>query len=372
MPNKGIDFQMKDRLHWIFRLLVEAMSVVLLAGCTHLPAASMVDLPLPQFQPAPLFDEQIRSQQLADGVRIFFNAPKMIDRSRPTRLIIYALPNGSNIEETLGATLVAGLSARHDIQHIAAQTRVLRKVNDEENIVLVLVEADGKAWPAWRAKRPDNARLIAEIFDGIQKEIATLLPTPLRVSLMAHSGGGSFIWGLMNHAALPASIDRIALLDANYSFDSALQHGSKFLHWLQQSSDRRLIVIAYDDREILYEGKRVIGPTGGTWRASGRMLDDFGRHLTLAKVPDDNFDITTAMPRVSNSASQNESQIVFYLHRNPQNKILHTRLVGEMNGFLMAATLATTAERTWGNFGEPRAYSAYVQATPFVFSPGAP
>ena len=42
---------------------------------------------------------------------------------------------------------------------------------------------------------------------------------------------------------------------------------------------RRLIVLAYDDREIMLDGKKVVGPDGGTFRATGRMRDAFGQDL---------------------------------------------------------------------------------------------
>lgn len=58
------------------------------------------------------------------------------------------------------------------------------------------------------------------------------------------------------------------------------------------------------------------------------------------------------------------SGAVFFIHRNPANKILHTRLVGEMNGFLEAMTLGTPVESKWGAFGGPRAYTKLVEPSP--------
>ncbi len=48
------------------------------------------------------------------------------------------------------------------------------------------------------------------------------------------------------------------------------------------------------------------------------------------------------------------------VHENPQNKILHTALVGEMNGLLHSLAHDAGAE-TWGKFGGPRAYAKWVQ-----------
>ena len=69
--------------------------------------------------------------------------------------------------------------------------------------------------------------------------------------------------------AIPASIDRIAFLDSNYSFDAAM-HAKKLEDWLKGNNNRRLIVICYDDREIIGRAPAA-GYTwaGGFWRWSG-------------------------------------------------------------------------------------------------------
>ena len=48
------------------------------------------------------------------------------------------------------------------------------------------------------------------------------------VTLAGHSGGGSFMFGVVEASQeIPATIDRIAFLDANYAFDANL-HADKF------------------------------------------------------------------------------------------------------------------------------------------------
>jgi len=42
-------------------------------------------------------------------------------------LILYALPNGNTIEQTKGRRVAEGLDWHFGIQHIAAQTRYLRR-----------------------------------------------------------------------------------------------------------------------------------------------------------------------------------------------------------------------------------------------------
>ncbi|MGE3780322.1 MAG: hypothetical protein AB7F89_24245, partial [Pirellulaceae bacterium] len=51
---------------------------------------------------------------------------------------------------------------------------------------------------------------------------------------------------------------------------------------------------------------------------------------------------------------------------NPDNKILHTALVGDMNGLLQGLTLGTEQATTWGTFGGPRAFTSWIQPKPFV------
>src|SRR5205085_4229257 len=117
-------------------------------------------------------------------------------------------------------------------------------------------------------------------------------------------------------------------------------------------ADRRLVVIAYDDREITLNGKRVVGPTGGTFRASQRMIDRFSKDLPLSDE--------SSGPFIHRRGLQ--GQIEFFVHPNPENKILHTALVGEMNGLLCGLALGAANENNWGHFGGPRAYTKWVQA----------
>jgi hypothetical protein len=53
-----------------------------------------------------------------------------------------------------------------------------------------------------------------------------------------------------------------------------------------------------------------------------------------------------------------------YVHSNPENRILHTALVGEMNGLLQV--LADGTDIAWGKFGGPRAYEKWIQPSPGI------
>jgi hypothetical protein len=304
----------------------------------------------------PPLDDSITAFHAVDlEVRIAIDSPRADSRAIDTRVLFYALPNGNTIEQTLGCKLTPGLDWHYDIQHVAAQVRLLREINPDERLVLVCAEAGGLSWPNWRSSRFDgNARLAKFL-----AEWRTRFGGPdAKVTLSGHSGGGSFIFGVIEGAEeIPAYIDRIAILDANYAFDGE-KHAAKLVRWLNGDKSRRLIVIAYDDRNIELNGKRVVGPAGGTFRATQRMVDALKPHFAMTQ--------SKAVPFIEYSGL--DSRVRFYVHRNPQNKILHTALVGDMNGLIYAQTLGTRAEGAWGAFGGPRAYEKWISDPPPRYS----
>jgi hypothetical protein len=200
-------------------------------------------------------DESARVLSLTPGVTATIVAPA--DHKAPTDLIFYALPNGNSTAETMGRALRADSSVgwRYDIQHIAAQTRALR-TRGLPGAVVVYLEADGKSWPSWRAKLgypAANARIVA-MLDSMRH----LLGDPPHITLTGHSGGGSLMFGFIEgQSALPGWLERIAFLDALYNFDAAT-HGEKLLTWLHGDPKRMLVSLAYDDREIMLDGKKVV------------------------------------------------------------------------------------------------------------------
>jgi hypothetical protein len=265
--------------------------------------------------------------------------------------MVYALPNGNTIEQTLGCKMAKGLDWHYDIQHVAAQVRLLREIKPDERLVLVCAEAAKLSWPSWRSSHKNANELIGNFLDDWRTKFGG---ADAKVTLTGHSGGGGFIFGVIESADdIPAYIDRIAILDANYNFDAG-KHAGKLLRWLNGDPVRRLIVLAYDDRNIELNGKKVVGPTGGTYRATERMLAAFKPH----------FEITEKKAGPFAEYSGLDGRVRFYVHPNPQNKILHTALVGDMNGLVHAQTLGTPAEGKWGTFGGPRAYEKWIQPEP--------
>jgi hypothetical protein len=181
---------------------------------------------LPGFRKSPWFDEQVREQVVCDGVRAFANAAASFDPKKPTRLVLYTTPNGSTIEQTLGCS-PEGLDWHFDIQHVATQVRKLREVSPHENVVLVCLEADGLSWPAWKRKYTDAPARIHKVIEVLRQWIPV---EKVRLSLTAHSGGGSFLFGFIDGTdAIPDFVERIVFLDANYSYSDADKHGDKLL-----------------------------------------------------------------------------------------------------------------------------------------------
>ena len=304
---------------------------------------------LPGFEPSPYFDEQIKAYVFEPDVSVHINAPSpaTFDPRKPTRLVIYALPNGNTIAQTIGRQNAPDVDWHFFIQHIGAQTRRLREVIPDANIVVAYVEAGGRSWPTWRRKHTDEDALIAKLVDSLRSQFAG----DVTVDLTAHSGGGSLIFGYLNHIdAIPDWIRRIVWLDANYAYSDEQRHGDKLIDWLHKSPEHFLGVVAYDDREVRYEGKLIVSPTGGTYRKTQQMLDRLGRDLVFAEATHDAYE--------RNRALNDHVDIVRI--KNPENKILHTVLV-EKNGFIHGLTFGTPIAEEAGELWGPPAYTLWIQ-----------
>ena len=233
---------------------------------------------LPGFRRAAEFAEQERWTRLESAVRVYLNAPLDLKTSS-RRLLIYATPNGNTIEQTLGCAMVEGRDWHFDIQHVAAQIRKLRETSSDEDFVLAVVQAPKLSWPAFRQAESTSGAVIGRFVESLANEVDAK-----KVVLSGHSGGGSLIFGFINSvAAIPQSIERIIFLDANYAYSDEEKHGDKLLQWLRGDTNRQLVVIAYDDREITLNGKKVVSPTGGTFRASHRIIDRLSEDVSLSQ-----------------------------------------------------------------------------------------
>ena len=300
--------------------------------------------------------------ELYPGVTATLVAPARLDPQKRIDLILYALPNGNSTAETIGRKAGEGVGWRYDIQHIGAQTRALRSRGLPQAIVAYL-EADTKSWPEWRrvhGYERANARIVG-LVDQVRAAIGN--PPNLAVTLTGHSGGGSFAWGFLDgQAALPGWLERIAFLDSNYSFEP--RHGDKITEWLRRASHNTLVVLAYDDREITLDGKKVVSDSGGTWRASQRMFDQLAGSFAFAR------------DTLADFLRYRAPQIEILLHPNPANRILHTEMIGEMNGYLHALLVRRSEyERATSVLQPARAYPSFVEgevALPAAAPPSIP
>lgn len=276
-------------------------------------------------------------------VRVVLQSPLQPVADHPNHVVFYLLPNGSTIEQAMGRPPAADSDSRYSNQVITSQAHRARVLLPHLNITIAYVEADTYSWPAWRNDQPDPNTPILQIVNAVRERVANNIastatiangaPSPLpTIDLVAHSGGGSFIWGFLNSApAIPDYVQHIALLDANYSYDDADHHGDKITTWLQHHPTQRLIVIVYDDRRIILNGKPIVSNTGGTWRATDRMARFFEQKTTFTAGKLNDFQTSSAL----------DGRLFLARHPNSENIILHSETV-RRNGFLYAITTGRT------------------------------
>ena len=305
---------------------------------------------IPEFRRSAWFGEQVREQWFAEGIRVLVNAPGDFDSKKSACLVLFATPNGNSLEQTMGCITLGKTDWHFDIQHIAAQIRLLREVTRDSQIILACLEAEGLSWPAWKRNRPDGPTAIRRIVKTIRQWIPA---RDISITLAGHSGGGSFIFGFIDAGEeIPDEIDSTIFLDANYGYSEADKHGDRLVAWLKKKASHRLVVIAYDDRKVMIDGKLLVGADGGTFRATQRIVSSLIRNeIRLLESTSADFQILKGL----------NEQIAILVHKNPRNTILHTSLVGEMNGLLYALSVGT-AKQNWGTFGGPRAYTKWIPA----------
>ena len=261
-------------------------------------------------------------------------------------LVLYALPNGNTIEQTIGKAKRPGDDWHFDIQHIGAQVRFLREKIKDRKLVVAYLENDLRSWPSWRKKHGDAP--ILAIVDAVR---ARVTGARTRIVLSAHSGGGGFIFGYLNSiATIPDPIERIAFLDANYSYETD-RHKDKLAAWLKASDAHYLVVLAYNDAVALLDGKPFVSATGGTWGRSRQML------LDLQMLTPFRNDLASGMEK----STALGGRVKFLLKENPDRKVLHTTLV-ERNGFIESMLAGTESEGADYTYLGDRAYTRFILA----------
>jgi hypothetical protein len=281
-----------------------------------------------------------------DSVTININAPLHFNEKGNTYLVLFALPNGNSIEWTKGKKMKAGDDWHFDIQHIAAQTRFVRGLDKKNNYIVAYLMADQKSWPYWKRTSPNSKIRIKNIVDSLADIFKEYHP---KIILNGHSGGGSFIFGYLDVVEkIPDNIERISFLDSDYGYEDSL-HTKKLADWLQ-SKDHHLFVLAYNDSIVIFNGKQLVSPTGGTWYRSRLMQRKLSEHFSFKTIADTSF--------IDHSALNGRVKII--LKENPNGLIYHTVQV-EKNGFIYSLLSHTRFDRRkyftyWGD----RVYQKYI------------
>ena len=269
--------------------------------------------------------------------------------AKPTTLVFYALPNGNTIEQTIGCAAAPGLDWHYNIQHIGPHNADAAVDRSNPQLRDRLPGSREKKLACFNQGDPDAAvhtRRIVELASHL------IDPPPKNLVIMAHSGGGAFVTEYINAPGpLPPNLDRIAYLDAYYKHSSDTATAEKLKPWLDANPNHHLVLVCYDDRNIELNGKPVITtPDGGSFRAAHRLLDALSDHHPPTTQSDGPID----------SVDFDHEQIHFIFHNNPQNLILHTRLV-EWNGFLRAMTVDSSLPQTWVPLKEQHDYDQWIQ-----------
>jgi hypothetical protein len=224
---------------------------------------------------------------------------------------------------------------------------MIRSVATAWNTVVAYLEADGLSWPQWKRTHSPAPALIQALVDTLRARVSG---NPVSVTLTGHSGGGSLTFGMLDAGeTIPGWVDRISFLDSNYGFDRAGAHGAKLLSWLREGPNRVLSIIAYDDREIMLDGKKVLGPDGGTYRRTLEMLSVLRTEFSLQEYREEELMMWRDADR--------RTEVI--IHSNPRNEILHTQLV-ERNGFIHAMLFGTGYEGSGGTFWGAPSYVQWV------------
>lgn len=303
---------------------------------------------LPGYKQTGIFNEQeLNIKEQWKNVSININAPLHFNNKGKTYLVFYALPNGNSIEWTKGKKLNPGDDWHFNIQHIAAQARFVRNVDRKNNYIVIYLMAEQKSWPAWKRSTPDSVYIIKNIIDSITDAFKTYKP---KIILNGHSGGGSFIFGFLDAVdEIPAQVERIAFLDSDYGYEEE-KHKTKLINWLKQAKANKLLVLAYNDSVVIYNGKPLVSPTGGTWYRSRLMQRNLSESFPFTTIADTSFIKHRAL----------HDRVIFILKENPHRLIFHTEQV-EKNGFILSLFSGTkfNSNKYFRYFGE-RAYEKYI------------
>jgi len=323
---------------------LKKITTVIVMTIIHFSVCAQI---LPGFKPSSLFSEQQKViENNPEGTRILINAPLTGFGPRDKVLLVfYALPNGNTIEQTFGKKLREGDDWHYNIQHIGAQTRFLRQILKNRTLVVAYLETKQHSWPSWKAQTPGYDTLARKMVEDVTALFSGWDP---EIVLTGHSGGGRFVFSYLDAVEkIPERVSRIAFLDSNYGYEDD-PYGKKLKEWLM-SGKKYLCTLAYNDSVVIYNGKPLVSPTGGTWYRSRLMLKYLEKILAFRTQEKDSL--------FWHKALKNRVEIV--LKPNPEGKIFHTVQV-ERNGFIHSMLSGTRQEeKKYRYFGE-RVYTPLI------------
>lgn len=286
-------------------------------------------------------DDSLIVIDMYGGVVVTIDFPHNFSASKNNKIILYALPNGSNTEQTMGKKTEPGDDWRFDIQHIKAQTHFIRHKIKKENIVVVYLENSFKSWPLWKSKHENYISLVHHIVDTLYNMFP---PKQSKFCLNGHSGGGRFIFSYLDGVNnIPSYIERIVFLDSDYGYET--KYGNQIHEWLKANKHHSLQVFAYEDSLVEVNGKRIVSDTGGTWYRTHQMLKYLSAFYSFKLVERDSLIIYTSL----------NHHVAFYLKPNPEKKIFHTTQV-ERNGFIHSILAGTKYDSDGYKYWGGRAY----------------
>jgi hypothetical protein len=287
----------------------------------------------------------IDSFRLYRDIKVTIDRPADLNPHKKTIIAFFALPNGNTTEQTMGKKMQPGDDWHYDIQHIAAQTRFIRMQIPHKNFVVIYLENNFKAWPAWKQNHPDFKTVIPHLVDSLYSIIGG---KEKFMYLNGHSGGGSFIFGyLAGVENIPQTVSRISFLDSDYGYDSS--YYPKIRRWLATGKND-LNVFAYNDSLAIYNGKPVVSPTGGTWYRSHLLLQDLEKDYSFTEHVTDSLIIDRA----------DHGRIQFFFKLNLNRGIYHTQQV-ELNGFIHSILCGTARDSKDYIYYGNRAYQELIE-----------
>lgn len=119
---------------------------------------------------------------------------------------------------------------------------------------------------------------------------------------------------------------------------------------MQRDKKNNLFVLAYNDSIVIYNGKPLVSPTGGTWYRSRLMQRKISEVFPFKTIADTAF--------IDHQALNGRIKII--LKENPNGLIYHTVQV-EKNGFIFSLLSNTKFDkRKYFTYFGDRAYEKHI------------